>query len=51
VFSVGYELRAKKRFIPTTFKCDRHLAVSEVTVIATVNLLLMYGEKRTVCVV
>jgi len=47
---VGYGLRAKKRLIPTTFKRDRHLAVSEVTVIAIVNLLLMCGEKSTVCV-
>lgn len=51
MFSVGYELRAKERLIPTTFKRDRHLAVSGVTLIAIANLLLMCGEKSTVCVV
>lgn len=51
MFSVGYELRAKKRLIPTNFKRDRHPAVSEITVIAIANLLLMCGEKSTVCVV
>lgn len=51
MFSVEYEPRAKTRLIQTTFKRGRRLAVSEITVIATVNLLLMCGEKRTVCVV
>jgi hypothetical protein len=40
-----------KEKVDTNNLRDRHLAVSEITVIAIVNLLLMCGEKRTVCVV